>query len=397
MPPVDYDPFSEDVMQDPNPVYARLRRESPVHHLEQYDAYALARFDHIWEVSSDPVAYTTRHGTSAPQLLSKVLPAFPNLNHMDPPDHTALRKQVWKFFSPRGVLVYEDRLRDAARARLRELLPLGRFDVMHDFAFPVSAKMACIAMGFPEEDSPKLVSIVQRFFGREDDVVGMGPKAMLAYQEMEAYLQELTRSRIRTGVEPDNPVNTLLAAPKINGEPPSLETRASHLMLLLTGSTETFPKTFASALYRLWQHPDQRTELTEDRTLIPGGYDEVLRYDMPTQFLCRTTLQEVEIGGVRIPEGRPVLMLYPSGNRDEREFDEPDVFDIHRRPERILTFGHGVHRCLGIHFAKLEGRVLLTEVLRSLPEYEVDTAGTSRLRTEFVQGFATLPIEFQAQ
>ena len=394
---MDYDPFSDEVMEDPNPVYARLRRESPVHHLEKYDAYALARFDDIWQVSSDPVSYTTRHGTSAPQLLSKVLPAFPNLNHMDPPHHTTLRKQVWKFFSPRGVLRYEDRLREAARAQLTELLPLGRFDIMNDFAFPVSARMACIAMGFPEEDSPKLVSLVQRFFGREEDVVGMGPKAILAYQEMESYLQDLTRSRTATGVEPNNPVNALLSAAEINGETPTLETRASHLMLLLTGSTETFPKTFASTLYRLWQHPDQRAEVTANASLIPGAYDEVLRYDMPTQFLCRTTLRDVEFGGVCIPEGRAVLLLYPSGNRDEREFEDPDRFDVHRRPERILTFGHGVHRCLGVHFAKLEGRVLLTELLQAIPQYEVDLATTERLRTEFVQGFSTLPIEFQTQ
>jgi cytochrome P450 len=392
---VEYDPFSDEVLDDPNPVYARLRREAPVYHLEKYDAYALARFQDIWDVSSDPVAYSVRRGTSAPQLLSKVLPPFPNLNHMDPPQHTALRKDVWQYFSPRAVLVYEDRLRRAVLAKLDELLPSGRFDVMNDLAFPVSAKMACIAMGFPEEDSDGLVSLVQRFFGREQGVVGMGPKAMAAYAEMEAYLQELARTRIEQGVTPDNPVDTLLAAPEIDDEVPSLETRASHLMLLLTGSTETFPKTFASALFRLWQHPDQRAEVTADLSLVPDAYDEVLRYDMPTQFLCRMTLREVEISGVRIPKDRPVLMLYPSGNRDELEFDEPDRFDIHRRAERILTFGHGVHRCLGIHFAKLEGRVMLTELLRAVPDYEVDVPSSERLRTEFVQGFAVLPIEFQ--
>ena len=393
---VDYDPFSDEVLEDPNPVYARLRREAPVYHLEEYDAYALARFEDIWEVSSDPVSYTTRLGTSAPQLLSKVLPPFPNLNHMDPPHHTALRKQVWKYFSPRGVLQYEERLRESTREKLAELLPVGRFDVMNDLAFPVSARMACIAMGFPEGDSEALVRLVQRFFGREDGVVGMGPKAMEAYGEIEHYLQQLTNERLAAGVGPDNPVNTILAAPEIDGEAPPPEERASHLMLLLTGSTETFPKTFASALFRLWQHPDQRAELIADLSLVPDAYDEVLRYDMPTQFLCRTTLREVEVGGTTIPEGRPVLMLYPSGNRDEAEFDEPDRFDIHRRAERILTFGHGVHRCMGVHFAKLEGRVMLTELLRSLPDYEVDSAGAERLRTEFVQGFATLPIEFRA-
>jgi cytochrome P450 len=390
-----YDPFSDEVLDDPIPVYARLRREAPVYHLESYDAWALSRFDDIWRVSSDPVAFTTRLGTSAPQLLSKVLPPFPNLNHMDPPQHTALRKRLWKFFSPRAVLAYEERLRRSVVSRLETLLPLGRFDVMGDLAFPVSAKMACIAMGFPEEDSDRLVGIVQRFFGREEGVVGMGPKAMAAYAEMERTLQDLARTRLAAGVAAGSPVDAVLSEPRIDDEVPSVETRAAHLMLLLTGSTETFPKTFASALFRLAEHPDQRAELVSEPALVPDAFDEVLRYDAPTQFLCRTTLQEVEIRGVRIPAGRPVLMLYPSANRDEDEFDAPDRFDIHRRAERILTFGHGVHRCLGIHFAKLEGRVMLTELLRRVPDYQIDHAGAERLRTEFVQGFARLPIEFQ--
>lgn len=392
--PIEYDPFSDEVLDDPNPVYARLRRESPVHHLEAYDAWAVARFADIWEVSSDPVSYTTRRGTSAPQLLTKVLPPFPNLNHMDPPAHTALRKQIWSYFSPRGVARFEDALRTATRSRLDELMPRGRFDVMEELAFPVSARMACIAMGFPVEDASLLVELVQRFFAREEGVTGMGPKAMAAYGEIEQYLRALTDERLAAGVVADNPVDTILAAPEIDGVRPAPETRASHLFLLLSGSTETFPKTFASTLHRLWQHPDQRAEVVADPSLVPDAYDEALRYDMPTQFLCRTTLREVEIGGVRIPEGRPVLLLYPSGNRDEAEFAEPDRFDVHRRAERILTFGHGVHRCLGVHFAKLEGRVMLSELLARAPDYEVDVAGAQRLRTEFVQGFANLPIEF---
>jgi len=394
--PVEYDPFSDEVMDDPHPVYERMRAEAPVYHLEKYDAYALSRFQDIWDVSSNGEDYTVRRGTSAPQLLSKVMPTFPNLNHMDPPHHTELRKQVWKYFSPRAVLAYEDRLRRFLLAKLEELLPLGRFDVINDLAFPVSARVACIAIGFPEEDADYLVDLVRRFFAREEGVEGMGPMAVAAYDEMESYLQGLARDRVATGVQPDNPVNTILAVPEIDGESPSIETRASHLMLMLTGSTETFPKTFATTLLRLWEHADQRAEVIADPALIPGAYDEALRYDMPTQFLCRVTLNPVEIRGVEIPAGRPVLMLYPSANRDEDEFDEPDRFDIHRRPERILTFGHGIHRCLGSHFAKLEGRVLLGEVLPRIPDYEVDTGGIVRERTEFVQGHRILPIEFKA-
>jgi cytochrome P450 len=391
---VEYDPYSEAVLDDPHPVYRALREESPVHYLPKYAAWALSRFEDIWSVSTDALDFSVRSGTSAPQLLSKQMPVFPNLNHLDPPAHTELRKRLWHFFSPRAVIAYEDRLRRFLVARLEELAPQSGCEVMDELAFPVSARVACIAVGFPECDAAQLVSLVQRVFRREDGVEGMAPDAVAAFSEMQDYLQRLARERLARGVAPDNPVNALLTVPEIESAQPALETRASHLMLLLTGSTETFPKTFASALYRLWQYPDQRRELVENPALIPAAFDEVLRFDMPTQFLCRTLLRDVELRGVRMRAGHTVLLLYPSGNRDPREFRDPDRFDIHRRAPRILTFGHGVHRCLGVHFAKLEGRVMLEETLARWPDYQIIESGIRRERTEFVQGFRHLPIQF---
>jgi cytochrome P450 len=119
---------------------------------------------------------------------------------------------------------------------------------------------------------------------------------------------------------------------------------------------------------------------------------EALRYDMPTQFLGRTVVRDVELHGEKLGAGDVVLFLYASANRDPREFPDPDTFDIARRPARILSFGHGTHACLGIHTAKAEGRIALEELLRRDPEYEIDLAGAKRLRTEFVQGFSHLPV-----
>ena len=115
---------------------------------------------------------------------------------------------------------------------------------------------------------------------------------------------------------------------------------------------------------------------------------------MPTQFLMRSVERPFKLGGKVLEPGQSVMFLYPSGNRDPREFDDPDVFDIHRESQRILTFGHGVHRCLGAHFAEMEGKILLEEVLKRIPDYQVDEAGIVRDRTEFIQGFVRLPIRF---
>jgi hypothetical protein len=222
----------------------------------------------------------------------------------------------------------------------------------------------------------------------------MTPDGVAAFQEIQGYLLDLVRERRRRGAGEPSPVDTYVRL-EVEGQRLADEVVASHLVLLLIGATETFPKVFANALFRLHEYPAQRAQCAADPALIPHAFEEVLRYDMPTQFLCRTVAKAHRLHGQTLRPGQVVLFLYPSANRDEREFRDPDLFDIHRRAPRILSFGHGTHRCLGAHFAKLEGRVLLAAVLRDLPGYEVDEAGIERERTEFVKGITKLPIRFE--
>jgi cytochrome P450 len=169
---------------------------------------------------------------------------------------------------------------------------------------------------------------------------------------------------------------------------------AVHLNMLAIGGTETFPKVFSAALSRLAQNPDQRAACARDASLIPDAFHETLRIDMPTQMLGRTIARDFEMHGEKLSAGSGLLFLWGSANRDEREFRDPDRFDLYRRAPRILSFGHGQHMCLGAHVARLEGRVVIEEVLRVMPEYEIDAAGIQRLRSEFFRGFAALPIRF---
>ena len=142
--------------------------------------------------------------------------------------------------------------------------------------------------------------------------------------------------------------------------------------MFIIGGAETFPKTFASAVHRLWQHPEQRARVRRGTpSLIPDAYQEALRYDMPTQFLMRVMTNDVTLHGVTMRKGRPVMFLYPSANRDRREFPDPDRFDIKRKPPRILTFGHGIHACIGRHFAQMEGKLCFEKLLAHAPKYEV--------------------------
>jgi cytochrome P450 len=389
-----YDPFAPEVMEDPHPIYARLREEAPCYHIEKWDAYALSRFEDIWQASMDAENYTTVFGTTSSQLLTRVQPPSPMINLMDPPQHTRLRSRIARFFTPGTVRRLEPRIQQFVDEAFAPFLDGEEGDLFNDFAAKVSVKVACLANGFPMEDAEMLNRLVWRFFAREEGVEGITPDGLAAMGEMFAYFADLIRARRKKGISDGSVIDVLLEV-EIDGRRFSDEECGSHLSMFLIGGSETFPKVFSSAIHRLWQHPDQRARCARDFALIPGAFQETLRYDMPTQFLMRTLKRDVTLHGVTMRTGRPVLFLYPSANRDPREFERPDEFDIDRRPPRILSFGHGIHACIGQHFARLEGRLCLEKVLRHMPEYEVQEDRLRRIRTEFVQGWESMPVRWR--
>ena len=391
---IEYDPFSESVMRDPHPVYARLREEAPCYHVPKWDAYALSRFEDIWQASMDAEHYTTTLGTTSSQLLTRVQPPSPMINLMDPPAHTQLRSRISRFFTPGTVRKLEPRIQQFVDAAFAPFLDRQQGDLFNDFAAKVSVQVACLANGFPMEDAEMLNRLVWRFFAREEGVEGMTPDGLAAMGEMFGYFAELIRTRRAAGSADGSVIDVLLDA-EVAGRRFTDEECGSHLSMFLIGGSETFPKVFSSAVLRLAQHPQQRAACAADPSLIPGAFRESLRYDMPTQFLMRTLTKDLTLHGVTMRSGRPVMFLYPSANRDPREFENADTFDIRRTPPRILSFGHGIHACIGQHFANLEGKLCLTQVLRHIPEYEVQEAELRRIRTEFVQGWESMPVRYQ--
>ncbi len=391
---VEYNPFSAEVMRDPHPIYKRLRDEAPAYYIAEYDAWALSRFEDIWNASMDSEHYSCKQGTTASQLLTKKQPATPMLNLMDPPQHTHLRGKVRKHFSPQAIRNLEAMIRRLATECLEAARDKGEIDVMGDFASQISVKVACTVTGIPLEDGDLLNGLVWRFFKREPGIDGMTPDGIAAMGELFEYFTKLSHSRRKSLSDADDVVN-LLNAIEIDDEKLDDAAIASHLSMFIIGGSETFPKVFANAVRHLAEHPEQRAECAADPSLIPNAFQEALRYDMPTQFLCRMVTKPVEYHGQTLKAGQPVLYLYPSGNRDDREFEKPDVFDIHREIPRILSFGHGTHACIGIHVAKMEGKVCLEETLKRIPEYRVHLDRAERLVTDFVQGYAALPISFE--
>jgi cytochrome P450 len=388
-----YDPFAPEVIRDPYPFYKRLRDHAPAYYLAKYDCWAISRFEDVWNVSSDVEHFTATKGTSSAQVVTKDQPVTPMLNSMDPPAHPKLRAVVRQCFLPKHLRDVEPQLRKLVDDLLAPQLAEGRCDIVGDFAARLSIKVACMAIGLPAADGEYLHRLVQRFFLHDPGEQGISSDGWAAMTEMADYCLARVRDERRAPSGAPQALPALCAAELDGKKLPDADV-ASHLTLLIVGGSETFPKTLANGLVRLWQHPDQRAALASDPSGIPDAYNEILRYDMPTQYLCRTVTKEIALHGHTLKPGQGVLMLYPSANRDEREFANPDVFDVRRKPVRIASFGAGQHACLGTHVARLEGRLCLEAILAAAPRYEVDLARARRYNTEFVQGYESLPVRF---
>jgi len=223
----------------------------------------------------------------------------------------------------------------------------------------------------------------------------MPPDAIAAMVELHEYLHAAIAERRRSGrTDTEDALGAFLRA-SVDGRPFDDQELAGQLMTLVVGGTETLPKVFAGGVLQLARHPDQRAALVSDPTRIKPAFEEIARYEMPTQFLTRSVKQDIELRGEKLRAGQGVLLLYRSANRDEREFVEPDRFDIARGPSRILSFGHGTHVCLGQHAARLEARIMYEELLAAVPEYEVPEETVVRAHSEFVDGYLAMPIVFE--
>lgn len=221
----------------------------------------------------------------------------------------------------------------------------------------------------------------------------MPPDAFDAMVELRGYLESAVATH-RSGRSEIDGVLAAFCAAEVAGQKLSDGQVAAQLSTLVVGGTETLPKVFAGGVLQLARHPDQRSRLVSDPTRIPNAFTEIARMEMPTNFLARTLARDVVLHGERLREGQGVLFLYRSANRDVREFLDPDRFDIDRRSPRTLSFGHGTHACLGQQVARLEGRVMLEELLRAIPSYQVDESAVVPARSDFVAGYLSMPISF---
>ncbi len=398
---IDYDPFSPEVMRDPWPVYAELRAAAAAHRLPRYDAWALPRFDDVWQVLADRERFSIVEGPIFPRerlehpndgppdtAVGRPLRSFSTI---DPPEHTRLRRAMLPPFLPRAVGGLEDRVRARARARLDALAGRTTFDVVADLCAPVVAETTCELLGLPTAEHAWILERVNTSTRRAPGRAGTTDEGRAAQAELHAHLRAHVAATRGTGGLVD-----LLAAHRVGDEPGAAPLDdheiAVQLGTLLVGGVETLPKIVAGGMRRLEHEPELRAAIAADPAVAANAFEECMRLDAPLQWVGRTLRVDAEVAGVSMRAGARVLLLLASANRDEREFPDPERFTIGRPFRRTLVFGHGVHVCIGAHAARLEGRVLLAELLARVPRYAVDHDGAERPASEFQVGWTRLPL-----
>jgi cytochrome P450 len=389
---VEYNPYAYAVHEDPYPVYAALRAEAPVYRNPTLGFWALSRHADVLAAFRDPVRFSNRNGVSLdPAASTPEAQATMSFLAMDPPRHTRMRALVSRGFTPRRVADLEPRIREIARQHLDRIVDAGHCDFIHDFAGKLPMDVISEMLGVPEADRDQLRRWADLVVHREEGVTDVPPAALQAAMAILSYFGDLIAARRR---QPRNDLTAAILAAEIDGDRLSDYEVLGFLFLMIIAGNETTTKLLGNALYWLWRNPDQRALVRADPRLIPQWVEETLRYDGSTQALARTLATDVELHGQRMRTDDRVVLLIGSANRDERVFPDPDRFDIRRDTSGMLSFGHGTHFCLGAALARLEGRVALEEVHARLPDYEIDAAGSMRIHSVNVRGFAALPIAF---
>jgi cytochrome P450 len=397
-----YDPFDPAVMADPLSHYRTLRDEHPVYYIEKWDTYALSRFADIWRVlevndgtfvaseGTLPAATVlARHNTGpVPDPPWHPLPFHANF---DAPIYDGVRRCTSGQFRPKAVSTWTDRVRTLANERLDELLPRGRFDLTQDYGGIVAASVVCEILGLPVDLAPEVLRTVNAGSLAEP---GSGVEVANARPGYLEYLVPIVERR-RQGIGAASPIADNLIGYRLpDGSALSDVEAAVQMLGVFIGGTETVPKIVAHGLWELHRHGDQMAAVRDDLDAnVPIAREEMIRYCAPAQWFARTLRTAFTMHGVTMRPGQRVITLLASANRDEREYPEPDEFIWDRRIERLLTFGRGQHFCLGVHLARLEIAVMVTEWLKRVPDYRIVAESASRPPSSFQWGWNNLPVE----
>jgi cytochrome P450 len=394
-----FDPLSPAFIRDPYPHYARLRTAAPMHQTS-FGSFVASRHAEVSLVlrdrrfGKDYIERTQRR--YGPQIMNE--PVFRSMSHWmlqaDPPDHTRLRGLVVKAFTARRVEDMRPRIQEIVDAAIDAVIDRGRMDLIEDFAFRLPVTIICDMLGIPEEHREVFYKS-SRDGGRLLDPVPLSPEEIKQGNEgnlmAQMYFQQLFELRRRS---PGDDLITQLVQAEEDGNKLSNEELTANIILLFGAGHETTVNLIGNGLLALHRNPDQLALLKANPQLITNAIEEFLRYDSSVQMTGRVTLEDIDdLGGKRIPKGESVLCLLGSANHDPAVYpDRPERLDITRQNIRPMSFGGGIHFCLGAQLARIEAEIAISTLLRRLPELRIDDVENPEWRPTFVlRGVKQLP------
>jgi len=385
-----YDPYVAINDPDPYPLYARMRDEAPLYYNEKLDFYALTRYEDCERGLVDARRYISGRGGILELIKANIELPPGNLIFEDPPAHDVHRSLLARVFTPRRVAALEPKIREFCARSLDPLVGAREFDFIADLGAQMPMRVIGMLFGIPDEDLEAV---------RDGTDANLRTKAGEAMKVNENVTlgSEMFADYIDWRLEhPSDDLMTDLLHTEFEDEHGVTRTLTRDEALLYTtvvagAGNETTTRLIGWFGKVLAEHPDQRRDLVEDRSLIPNAIEELLRYESPGPQIGRYVPEPVELYGETVPEGSALLFVVSAANRDERRYEDAERFDIHRKVGQHLAFGYGIHYCLGAALARLEGRVALDEVLNRFPEWDVDLDRARIAPTSTVRGFETLP------
>jgi len=387
---MDYNPLAPDVRRDPYPYYAALRRDQPVYRIEALGgAYAISRYeDVLFAVTRhDLFSSTGFSGTNIDGRPAKMM------IFTDPPDHTRLRNLVNRGFTPRMVADLEPRIREVTRELVDRIAVAGTTDLVADLAMPLPVTIIAEILGVDpahKEDFKRWSDwIVLDFFNQ------ISEEQQPQYEsDMETFKQYFQRVVEERRSQPRADLISALVRAETEQQALTADEVLVFIVLLLVAGNETTTNLLGNAVIALLEHPDELAKVRRDRALVPNLVEEALRYDAPVQFLLRRATEDAELAGTAIPRDAMVLAIFASANRDERRFPDPDRFDVTRDAQGHLSFGHGIHFCLGAPLARLEAAIALEEIIGRLHDLRRVEESIEFIDAPFLRGPKRLPLAF---
>ena len=385
-----YDPYDAEIDADPYPVWKRLRDEAPLYWNETHEFYALSRFDDVEKGLIEWQTYLSGKG-SILELIKADIELPPGIILFeDPPEHDVHRSVLSRVFTPKKMNAIEPLVREFCARSLDPLVGSGGFDFIADLGAQMPMRTIGYLLGIPESDQEAIRDMADEGLRMDEGQIPDFEERGFDNEMFGEYIDwrkdhpsdDLMTELLNAEFEDEHGVRRTLTREEV----------VTYVGLLSGAGNETATRLIGWTGKVLADHPDQRAEIVADRSLVPQAIEELLRFEAPSPVQARLVSKDVEHYGHTVPAGSIMLLINASANHDERHFPDGDSFDIHRTIDHHLSFGYGIHFCLGAALARLEGRVALDEVLKRWPEWEVDTANAKQALTSTVRGWESLPV-----